>query len=179
MTLKCRIHVRVISISNLFLIGNWRLLISSPLMIWKGNIYPSQKIWHLWFVVPSVDGCITLSEPADSWQLLLLASSTKIHNHIVFCHHQIQSSNNVPAEIQTLCHLVHTGLWFYPDLADSPEQVIHHILVIVLTILRQVTGRKHNDVIHAVSIVTWVMKQRFSQVFQMMPTGPAPKSSCH
>lgn len=143
-----------------------------PLMIWKGNIYLSQKIWHLWLVVPSVNGCITLSEPADSWQLLLLASSTKIHNHIVLCHHQIQSSNNVPAEIQTLCQNPH---WFYkyPDLANSPEQVIHHILVIVLTILRQVAGRKHNDVIHAVSIVTWVMKQRFSQVFQMMPTGPA------
>lgn len=178
MTLRCRIHAHVISLSNLFLVGNWRLLISSPLMIWKGNIYPSQKIQYSQFVVPSVDGCITLSEPADSWQLLLLASSTKIHNHIVFCHHQIQSSNNVPAEIQTFCQ---SPRWFckYPDLDDSPEQVIHHVLVIVLTILRQVTGRKHNDVIHAVSIVTWVMKQRFSQVFQMMPTGPAAKPSRH
>lgn len=37
---------------------------------------------------------------------------------------------------------------------DLPEQVVHHILVVPYRVLRQVTGGKHNDVIHTVAIVT-------------------------
>lgn len=35
-----------------------------------------------------------------------------------------------------------------------PKQIIHHVLVIFLTSLGQVARRKHNDVIHAVVVVT-------------------------
>lgn len=50
------------------------------------------------FVSPPVDGGVTLSEPADSWEFVFLTSSTEIHDHVVFCNHQIQSSYDVPAD---------------------------------------------------------------------------------
>lgn len=35
-----------------------------------------------------------------------------------------------------------------------PEQIVHHVLVTVQTVLWQVAGGKHDDVIHALTIVT-------------------------
>ncbi len=58
-----------------------------------GNVLPVERRCAL----PPVDGGVTLSEPADPRQLVLLTSSTKIHDHIVLSDHQIQSSHHVPA----------------------------------------------------------------------------------
>lgn len=48
------------------------------------------------FFLPAVDGGVALSEPTDSWQFVLLTSSTEIHNHIVLRHHQLQSAHYEP-----------------------------------------------------------------------------------
>lgn len=48
------------------------------------------------FFLPAVDGGVAFSEPTDSWQFVLLTSSTEIHNHIVLRHHQLQSAHYEP-----------------------------------------------------------------------------------
>lgn len=139
-------------------------------------------------VLPPVDGGVALSEPADPREFVFLTSGTKIHDHVVFCDHQLQSPDHVPASASgsVLAHihrfwtvtnerrrevqlLVLTG----SDLLNPPgtgsvvpEQVIHDILVVLQTVLWQVTGGKHDDVIHTVSIVAWEREwDRVSQVF--------------
>lgn len=47
--------------------------------------------------LPPVDGGVTLPEPADSGDFVFLTPSTEIHNHVVFCDHQFQSPDHVPA----------------------------------------------------------------------------------
>ena len=50
---------------------------------------------------PAVDGGVAVSQPANPWQLLLLASGTQVDHGVVLRHHEVQRTHHVPAVRQT------------------------------------------------------------------------------